>query len=325
MNRRELLAALGGLSGGLALGLPGSALAQAGGNVSRIVVPFAPGGAREAPARAIHNELGAETGQTWIIEAKPGAGGAIGTVAVARAEPDGRTLLMAASSHFVTAAMGATPNYDPVKDFQVVANLGDQNYILLVSGELPVRTVAEFIALAKKEPGKYSYGAQSSSIYLATELFNTRTGIKMTHVPYKGTAPAMNDLMGGHIDFLLGSISAMVPMLNSGKVRALTVTAPTRNDSAKTIPSYTEFGIKDMTMTSWVVIMAPAGTPQSVIDTLNAAINKTVDSPDVIKSLMQDGVMPQTGTPAMAAAFIKKETEQWKAIAKQVGMTPGGF
>jgi tripartite-type tricarboxylate transporter receptor subunit TctC len=156
-------------------------------------------------------------------------------------------------------------------------------------------------------------------------LFGNRTGIKMTHVPYKGTAPAMNDLMGGHIDFLLGSISAMVPVLNSGKVRPLTVTATSRSDAAKSVPSYTEFGLKDMTMTSWVVIMAPAGTPQAVIDTLNAAINKTVDSPDVIKSLMQDGVMPQTGTPAMAAAFIKKETEQWRAIAKQVGMVPGGF
>ncbi|NBO15948.1 MAG: tripartite tricarboxylate transporter substrate binding protein, partial [Betaproteobacteria bacterium] len=214
--------------------------------------------------------------------------------------------------------------YSAEKDLVPVAMVSVQPYVIAIKNSIPANSLPEFIALAKKEPKKYSYGASSSSIYLATELFSNRTGIKMTHVPYKGAAPAMNDLMGGHIDLLMGSISSMAPVLNSGKVRALTLTAPTRIDSAKTIPGYLEFGLKDMTMTSWVVIMAPAGTPQAVIDTLNAAINKTVDSPEVTKSLVQDGVMPQTGTPAMAAAFIKKETEQWRAIAKQVGMVPGG-
>ena len=292
----------------------------------KLIVPFPAGGPGDIVARIINTKLAANLGQAVVIENKVGASAILGAEFVSKAAPDGYTLLVANLPVLsINQLEFKDLPYSPEKDLVPVGMVSVQPYVIAIKNGIPANNLAEFIALAKKDPGKYSYGAQSSSIYLATELFNTRTGIKMTHVPYKGTAPAMNDLMGGHIDFLLGSISAMVPMLNSGKVRALTVTAPTRNDSAKTIPSYTEFGIKDMTMTSWVVIMAPAGTPQSVIDTLNAAINKTVDSPDVIKSLMQDGVMPQTGTPAMAAAFIKKETEQWKAIAKQVGMTPGGF
>ena len=292
----------------------------------KLIVPFPAGGPGDIVARIINTKLAANLGQPVVIENKVGASAILGAEFVSKAAPDGYTLLVANLPVLsINQLEFKDLPYSPEKDLVPVGMVSVQPYVIAIKNGIPANNLAEFIALAKKDPGKYSYGAQSSSIYLATELFNTRTGIKMTHVPYKGTAPAMNDLMGGHIDFLLGSISAMVPMLNSGKVRALTVTAPTRNDSAKTIPSYTEFGIKDMTMTSWVVIMAPAGTPQSVIDTLNAAINKTVDSPEVIKSLMQDGVMPQTGTPAMAAAFIKKETEQWKAIAKQVGMTPGGF
>ena len=292
----------------------------------KLIVPFPAGGPGDIVARIINTKLAANLGQAVVIENKVGASAIVGAEFVSKAAPDGYTLLVANLPVLsINQLEFKDLPYSPEKDLVPVGMVSVQPYVIAIKNGIPANNLPEFIALAKKDPGKYSYGAQSSSIYLATELFNTRTGIKMTHVPYKGTAPAMNDLMGGHIDFLLGSISAMVPMLNSGKVRALTVTAPTRNDSAKTIPSYTEFGIKDMTMTSWVVIMAPAGTPQSVIDTLNAAINKTVDSPDVIKSLMQDGVMPQTGTPAMAAAFIKKETEQWKAIAKQVGMTPGGF
>lgn len=292
----------------------------------KLIVPFPAGGPGDIVARIINTKLAANLGQPVVIENKVGASAILGAELVSKAAPDGYTLLVANLPVLsINQLEFKELPYSPEKDLVPVGMVSVQPYVIAIKNGIPANNLAEFIALAKKEPGKYSYGAQSSSIYLATELFNTRTGIKMTHVPYKGTAPAMNDLMGGHIDFLLGSISAMVPMLNSGKVRALTVTAPTRSDSAKSIPSYTEFGIKDMTMTSWVVIMGPAGTPQSVIDTLNAAINKTVDSPDVIKSLMQDGVMPQTGTPAMAAAFIKKETEQWKAIAKQVGMTPGGF
>jgi tripartite-type tricarboxylate transporter receptor subunit TctC len=292
----------------------------------KLIVPFPAGGPGDIVARIINTKLAANLGQPVVIENKVGASAILGAEFVSKAAPDGYTLLVANLPVLsINQLEFKDLPYSPEKDLVPVGMVSVQPYVIAIKNSIPASNLTEFIALAKKEPGKYTYGAQSSSIYLATELFGTRTGIKMTHVPYKGTAPAMNDLMGGHIDFLLGSISAMVPMLNSGKVRALTVTSPTRNDSAKTIPSYTEFGIKDMTMTSWVVIMAPAGTPQAVIDTLNAAINKTVDSPEVIKSLMQDGVMPQTGTPAMAAAFIRKETEQWRAIAKQVGMVPGGF
>ena len=173
--------------------------AQAGTAVSRIVVPFAAGGAREMPARAIQQELGRELGQSWIIEARPGAGGAIGTAAVAHAAPDGRTLLMAASSHFVTAAMGARPFYDPVKEFIPVANIGNQSYILMVNAALPVKTVAEFIRYAKSNPGVLNYNSAGvgSSTHLAMAYFARSADIEMQHVPYKGTQEAVTDVTGG--------------------------------------------------------------------------------------------------------------------------------
>lgn len=309
------------------LTIAGHALAQNFPNKTiKLIVPFPPGGPGDIVARIINTKLAANLGQPVVIENKVGASAIVGADFVAKSPPDGYTLLVANLPVLsINQLEFKSLPYSAEKDFVPVGMVSVQPYIIAINNSVGASTLGEFIALAKKNPGKYNFGGSSSSIYLATELFSNRAGIKMTHVPYKGAAPAMNDLMGGHIDLLIGSISSMGPVINSGKVKALALTLPTRSEAAKTIPNYVEGGLKDMNMTSWVVLMAPAGTPQAVIDVLNAAINKTVESPDVVKSLLQDGVNPMTGTPAMAGSFIKKETETWANIAKQVNMLPGSF
>ena len=178
--------------------------------MSRIIVPFAAGGARELPARAIHNELGKELGQTWIIDAKPGAGGAIGAVAVARSAPDGHTLLMAASSHFVTTALGAKPFYEPAKEFAPVANIGNQSYILIVSASLPVNTAADLVRLAKTSPGVLNYNSAGigSSTHVAMAYFTRFAGIYLQHVPFKGTQEEVTDVAGARSHAVLYPLPA---------------------------------------------------------------------------------------------------------------------
>ena len=178
--------------------------------MSRIIVPFAAGGARELPARAIHNELGKELGQTWIIDAKPGAGGAIGAVAVARSAPDGHTLLMAASSHFVTTALGAKPFYEPAKEFAPVANIGNQSYILIVSASLPVNTAADLVRLAKTSPGVLNYNSAGigSSTHVAMAYFTRFAGIDLQHVPFKGTQEEVTDVAGARSHAVLYPLPA---------------------------------------------------------------------------------------------------------------------
>ena len=322
MKRRDLM----GAAGALALGLP--ALAQVGGsgNISRIVVPFASGGAREFPARAIQQELGKALGQNWIVEAKPGAGGAIGTVAVAKAEPDGRTLLMAASSHFVTAAMGARPAYDPVKDFQVVANLGDQNYLLMISSELPARNLAEFIALARAKTGQFNYGSAGvgSSTHLAMAYFVKSAGLDMLHVPYKGTAEAANDVGGGRCQ------AVMVPTAGSGafrqdaRFRLLGITGRKRSALLPQVPTIAEAGLPRFEFESWFGLLGPAGMPRPVTERINAAVNKIIATPEVHERLMKLWIEP---TPISVDAFNKlflEDRDLMYRIVKDVGLEAKG-
>ena len=326
MKRRTLLAATGSMAGALALGLPQTALAQAGGNVSRIIVPFAAGGAREAPARAILQELAAELGQTWIIEAKPGAGGAIGTVAVGKADPDGRTLLMAASSHFVTAAMGATPNYDPIKDFQVVANLGDQNYLLLVSGELPVKTVADFIKLAKSKPGQMNYGSAGigSSTHLAMAYFVKAAGLDMVHIPYKGTAEAVTDVGGNRAQAVIVPTAGSAAYRNDPRYRILGITGKKRSPQLPHVPTIAESGLPGFEFESWFGLIGPAGMPKATVDKLNAAINKVAATKVVQERLLGLGLDPN---PMSVDAFHKeflKDKDLMYRIVNDVGLAKKG-
>ena len=292
----------------------------------KLVVPFPAGGVGDLVARTISTKLAANLGQSVVVENKVGASAIIGSELVARAAPDGYTLLVASLPVLsINPLQFKDLPYTPEKDFVPVALIANQPYLIAVHPSVTVNTLGEFIEQAKKQPGKYNFGSSSSSIYLATELLSSRAGIKLNHVPYKGSAPALNDLLGGHIDLLLDTFSTLWPQVSSGKLKALAITMPTRSTIATAVPSYVEAGLKDMSITSWQAIMAPAGTPQSVIDTLNAAINKTLQSPDVIESLRQNGVTPQSGSPAVAATFIKRESDLWRGIAKQINMVPGSM
>jgi len=247
LSRRQLmLASL--LSAGL-----NKAFAQSSGNVSRIIVPFAAGGAREMPARAIQQELSQETGQNWIIESKPGAGGAIGTSFVSKAAPDGKTLLMAASSHFVTSAMGARPFYEPVKEFAPVANIGNQSYVLMVNAGVPAKTAAEFIQYAKSKPGVLNYNSAGvgSSTHLAMAYFAKTADLDIVHVPYKGTAEAVTDVSGGRGNAVIVPTAGVGVYLQDTRLRIIGITSKKRSALLPNVPTLAESGLSGFQFESW--------------------------------------------------------------------------
>lgn len=292
----------------------------------KLVVPFPAGGVGDLVARTLSTRLAANLGQPVIVDNRAGASAIVGSEYVARAEPDGYTLLVASLPVLsINPLQFKNLPYTPEKDFVPVALVANQPYLVGVHPSVPANNLGELIALAKKKPGTLNFGSSSSSIYLATELLNSRAGIQLNHVPYKGSAPALNDLLGGHIDVLLETFSTLWPQVSTGKLKALAITAPKRSDIAHDVPTYVEAGLKDLDITSWQAIMAPAGTPKPVVDALNAAINKAVQSPDVIESFKRNGVTPQSDTPAGAASFIARESKLWSSIARQVNMVPGSM
>ncbi|MEY2683516.1 MAG: hypothetical protein RJA09_660 [Pseudomonadota bacterium] len=318
MNRREYLAltALAGL-------LPAAHAQVGGGNVSRIIVPFAAGGAREMPARAIQNELNTETGQNWIIEAKPGAGGAIGTVAVARSAPDGKTLLMAASSHFVTAALGAKPAYEPIKEFVPVANIGNQSYVLITSAEVPAKTVAEFVRYAKSKPGVLNYNSAGvgSSTHLAMAYLVKAADLRMEHIPYKGTAEAVNDVAGGRGQAVIVPTAGVGPYLQDSRLRVMAVTGPKRSTLFPQLPTVKESGLPGYEFDSWFGLLAPAGTPTAVVERLNQAVNKIVAMPEVADRLRKLGIESNALNVAGFNKVFLDDHDQMVKLVKDIGLT----
>jgi tripartite-type tricarboxylate transporter receptor subunit TctC len=308
---------------GLVMALMNSAWAQVGAGVARIVVPFAAGGARELPARSIQQELSQEMGQNWIIEAKPGAGGAIGTAAVAKSAPDGKTLLMAASSHFVTAAMGAKPFYEPIKDFVPVVNIGHQNYILLVNAELPVKSVGEFIAHVKARPGALNYNSAgvSSSTHLAMAYFTKFAGLDMQHIPYKGTAEAVTDVSGGRGHAVIVPTAGIGTYLQDSRLRVLGISALKRSNALPQIPTFSESGAPGFIFDSWFGLLAPAGTPAAEVERINSAVNKVIAQPEVMSRLLKHGIEPsQLGVDGFRKLFLG-DSELITKIVKDSGIT----
>lgn len=317
LSRRQLmLAAL--LSAGL-----NRAFAQSSGNVSRIIVPFAAGGAREMPARAIQQELSQETGQNWIIESKPGAGGAIGTAFVSKAAPDGKTLLMAASSHFVTSAMGARPFYEPVKEFAPVANIGNQSYVLMVNAGVPAKTTAEFIQYAKSKPGVLNYNSAGvgSSTHLAMAYFAKTADLDMVHVPYKGTAEAVTDVSGGRGNAVIVPTAGVGVYLQDTRLRIIGITAKKRSALLPNVPTLAESGLSGFQFESWFGLLAPAATPLAIQEKLNAAVNKIIVNKDVKERLLALGMdSPQLNLEAFNKVFLA-DRDLMTRIVKETGIT----
>ena len=315
-RRQMLMAAL--LSAGL-----GRAFAQSSGNVSRIIVPFAAGGAREMPARAIQQELSQETGQNWIIESKPGAGGAIGTSFVSKAAPDGKTLLMAASSHFVTSAMGARPFYEPVKEFAPVANIGNQSYVLMVNAGVPAKTAAEFIQYAKSKPGVLNYNSAGvgSSTHLAMAYFAKTADLDMVHVPYKGTAEAVTDVSGGRGNAVIVPTAGVGVYLQDTRLRIIGITSKRRSALLPNVPTLAESGLSGFHFESWFGLLAPAATPIAIQEKLNAAVNKIILNKDVKERLLALGMdSPQLNLEAFSKVFLADRDLMTK-IVKETGIT----
>jgi tripartite-type tricarboxylate transporter receptor subunit TctC len=317
LSRRQLMvAAL--LSAGL-----DRAFAQSSGNVSRIIVPFAAGGAREMPARAIQQELSQETGQNWIIESKPGAGGAIGTSFVSKAAPDGKTLLMAASSHFVTSAMGARPFYDPVKEFAPVANIGNQSYVLMVNAGVPAKTTAEFIQYAKSKPGVLNYNSAGvgSSTHLAMAYFAKTADLDIVHVPYKGTAEAVTDVSGGRGNAVIVPTAGVGVYLQDTRLRIIGITSKKRSALLPNVPTLAESGLSGFQFESWFGLLAPAATPIAIQEKLNAAINKIILNKDVKERLLALGMeSPQLNLEAFNKVFLA-DRDLMTRIVKETGIT----
>ena len=317
LSRRQLMvAAL--LSAGL-----NRAFAQSSGNVSRIIVPFAAGGAREMPARAIQQELSQETGQNWIIESKPGAGGAIGTSFVSKAAPDGKTLLMAASSHFVTSAMGARPFYDPVKEFAPVANIGNQSYVLMVNAGVPAKTTAEFIQYAKSKPGVLNYNSAGvgSSTHLAMAYFAKTADLDIVHVPYKGTAEAVTDVSGGRGNAVIVPTAGVGVYLQDTRLRIIGITSKKRSALLPNVPTLAESGLSGFQFESWFGLLAPAATPIAIQEKLNAAVNKIIVNKDVKERLLALGMeSPQLNLEAFNKVFLA-DRDLMTRIVKETGIT----
>ena len=286
----------------------------------RFVVPYAAGGATDLIARVIGERLSAHLGQPFVIDNRPGAATLLGAQLVAKAEPDGYTLLMATSTTLaINASLYKSLPYDPVKDFAPISLAIQHPFVLLVDPKLPAHNVKELVALAKSKPGQLAYasGGSGSFPHLAMALFQAMTGIDVIHVPYKGSAPALTDLMGGQVAMIFDNTA--LNYVKSGKIRALAVTTKDRLSVMPDVPTLQEAGVAGYELAAWQGVIAPAGTPRPVVDRLNAEIVKLLHEPDVVKRLTGDGGQIITSTPDQFAAYIKSEIGRFAKIVKDSG------
>jgi tripartite-type tricarboxylate transporter receptor subunit TctC len=288
-----------------------------------LVVPFPAGGVTDVVARTVAGKLSSELGQPVVVENKAGASGILGTETAAKAPPDGYTLLLGNISTLgVNPATYAKLSYDPRVNFAPVSMLAVQPLVIAVHPSVPAKTLGELIALAKARPDTLSYGSAGSSIHLAVELFNRLTGIRMNHVPYKGSAPAINDLIGGHINVLFDPISTLYPQVRGGKARGLAVTTNSRSSAAPELPTAIESGVAGFDVSSWQALVVPKGTPQEVIGRLNAATTKVLGLPDVKEAFAKQGAQPSPSTPQQLEQHIGSEVARWRKVAQDLGLKP---
>jgi tripartite-type tricarboxylate transporter receptor subunit TctC len=287
----------------------------------RIVVGFSAGGTTDVIARIMAKELTESLGQSFVVENKPGAGSNIATDQVKRADPDGYTLLFVAVTSAINQTLYKNVNFDLTKDFTPVALGAKVPNILVVNPTVPVKSVQELVDYAKKNPGKLAFASSGSgtSIHMAGELFKMQTGIDVLHVPYKGSAPAVTDLIGGQVQFMFDNMPSAWPHVQSGKLRALAVTTTERSKSAPDVPTMKESGFANFDVSAWFGLIAPAGTPPEVVNKLNAAMVKALDKPEVQLSFEKLGAVGVKTTPAEFGQFIKSEVEGWAPVVKASG------
>ncbi|MBJ2155236.1 tripartite tricarboxylate transporter substrate binding protein [Variovorax sp. IB41] len=289
----------------------------------RIVVPFAPGGGTDAITRSLGIGMSEALGQPVIVDNKPGAGTIIGSEFVAKSAPDGYTLVMATFAHAVNPGLQPKLPYDTDKAFAPVALIGVSPNVLVVRADSPYKTVAELIAGAKAKPGKLTFASQGNgtSAHLAGELFKNLAKVELTHIPYRGAGPAMTDLLGGQVDMMFATASAVRPFVDSGKMRALGVTTARRSPAYASVPTLAEAGVPGYAAESWYGLYVAAKTPKDVIDQLNAAVKKAVKAPAFIKQTESEGLAVDVGAPAQLETYVRAEEVRWRKVVKDNHIT----
>ena len=288
----------------------------------RLVVPFPPGAGTDAVARLVAQKLGEAMAATIVIDNRSGAGGAIGAAEVARAEPDGYTLLFVASPFTTVAAASKSAGYDPVRQFVAVAPIAAGPLAFMVNADFAAQTMRDFIALARDKPGRLNYGsAGTGSVnHLALELLKARTGVDIVHVPYKGIAPAMVDLVSGRIEAITASIPAALPFIAQHKLRALALTGPRRSPLLPGVPTWKEAGVENAEVVNYWGIVAPAGTPPAVVEKLNAETRAVLAQPEVRERLEREGADVIADAPGRLASLIETDLARWKKLIVEAGL-----
>jgi len=287
----------------------------------RIIVPFAPGGGSDFIARFTAQRLSGSFGSQVIVENKPGAGGMLGIEAGVRAEPDGYTFTLIASSYTVNPALYPL-KYDPVNDITPVVQIAQGPMIVVVNPKVPAKSTAELIALAKAKPGTLNFASagQGSITHMACELFAYMAGIKMNHIPYKGTGPALTDTIAGQTDLFCSSTATALPHVKAGRLRVLAVTTADRLPAEPNVPTLAESGVKGYDVALWHGLIAPKGTPRVAVEKMNAEVNKLLKVKDTAEQLQTDGVSPAGGTPEAFRDQIRKEVDLWKKTVAATGV-----
>lgn len=323
LSRRHLLAAMA-----TAACLPQVAWAQPAATFPtkpiRLVVPFPPGGYADLLARMLATALAPKYGQPMTVDNKPGAGGNIGTEMVARATPDGHTLVLGTiGTHAINPHLYKKLAFDPAKSFEPVCFLADADSVLVVNPSVPVNSVADFIKLAKTKPGTITYASagNGSTGHLAGELFEDRAGVFLVHIPYRGNSPALNDLMAGQVHASFATLQTALPFIQAGKLKAVATLGKQRSPLLAQTPTLAEAGLKDFEVRNWTGLFAPAGTPAAVVNQLYGDIHRLLSTPDVQAKLAKQAVAYLDMDPKSFGAFVKRESEKWGAVIRAVDIT----
>jgi tripartite-type tricarboxylate transporter receptor subunit TctC len=287
----------------------------------RVIVPFAPGGGSDFTGRLVAQKLTERLGTTFVVDNRPGAGGNLGAETALKSPADGYTLLLISASYTVNPSVYKL-SFDPISDITPIIQVSGGPYVVAVHPSVPANTLAEFVAYAKKQPDKVAYGTSGngSIMHVASQYFAEAAGIKVLHIPYKGTGPALQDTIGGQVQLIFGAIPATLPHVRAGRLRALAVTTAKRVGAAPELPTVAEVGYPGYEVTNWHGLIGPKGLPAEIVERLNREVNDLIKAEDMRKSLAADGLEPAGGSPAQFAEILKVEAARWAKVVKQAGI-----
>jgi len=288
-----------------------------------LIIPFAAGGSNDIVGRAIGMKLAEAWGQPVVVENRPGAGGTIGSAVVAAALPDGYTLLLVSSTFTINPAIKKSMPFDTLKDFAPVAFIARSPLLVTASNKLPVNSVKELLDLAKRQPGQITYASSGpgSINQISAEMIALSAGVKLVHIPYRGGAPALNDLLGGHVDIYVSSLPQVLQMVRTGQAKALAVTSLKRTPILPNVPTLDESGIPGFDSSSWWGIVGPAGMPAHVVNALNAEVGKMLTSPELVRFLETEGAEAETMTPQQFGDLMRSETQRWIKVGREANIS----